>query len=1106
MDSEHGRLARHLAFALVVSGVVVAILSTAGVPEAKATSLPDVVLNEVAWGGTAAGSADEWIELYNNTPLSVDVTDWLLQDDNDIHVALSGSIAPHGYFLLERSDNCTVSDVPADRIYTGSLANDGEHLRLLDADGRLVDSVDGSTGWPAGSGSPHFLTMERIDPTAPGEPANWDSNNGLIRNGLDCVGQALNGTPRSRNSTSYADLGVAQYGPLTAPPDAFITYTLVLSNAGQLPAETVRLTDVLPSYVAFQAQDAPFPFSRPEPGTLVWELGTVQTTTASAPLCFSVTGKVDAQAHGELTNAITVTSATAESRPANNQDAWVTVVGEPPGPPILIESLYAHTYGGIDDEAFRLMNVSSTSVALDGWTLSDGEGTVTFPPGTALMPGDRIWCTRHADAFYDAFGFLPAYEWAGGQAAIPDLSYSGSLRFNDDGDNVTLYNAGQQPIDVLIYGEGPLPPSGWSGPALQPYNPTNTFPARGQIYYRKRDERTGWPVLDSDTAADWAQDTAEPIEGRKVQYPGWDLDQFFWTARVTETAVLTIAVGPDHLLETLLAQMNKAEESIWIEGYTFESVVLAQAITEKLAAGVGVTLSLEGAPSGGVAEAQRWICGQVQQAGGRVYFMSGGRFPARYRVQHGKFMLIDRRLALIGSENLNPTSMPADAKGDGTAGRRGVYLITDAPGVVDRIQAIMAADIDPVSHGDILTCADVPDLCSGSPPLPEPEWTSYTVAFAEPLTIRGDLSFEVVQSPENSLRAGDGLLGLVGRAGPGDTILVEEFYEDCHWGSSDATPETDPNPRLEAYLDAARRGARVRILLDSFFDRGDNAATVAYLGTAAGREKLDVEARLANPTGLGLHNKMVLAQIGGRGFVHAGSLNGTEVSSKANREVALQVQSDEAYEYLKAVFDYDWSTTRLLIYLPLLLRAYQAPQPAAHLLIGEVYYPSDPARQWLEIYNPTSQAVDLAPYKIGDAAHAGDYEGMYCFPAGAGIGPAQVLVIAVNTRGFQEAFAGHLPDFELVASNSGVPTLAKYLTWSEGDWWLREAGDEVLLLNGSDAPVDVVAYGDSPYPQVAAHPGVVHGHSLERYPVWLDTDDCGADFRDQPYPSPGSLP
>ena len=44
-----------------------------------------------------------------------------------------------------------------------------------------------------------------------------------------------------------------------------------------------------------------------------------------------------------------------------------------------------------------------------------------------------------------------------------------------------------------------------------------------------KDQTTGLPVPDTDTAADWAQATAvednglDAINGKKVQYPGWDL-------------------------------------------------------------------------------------------------------------------------------------------------------------------------------------------------------------------------------------------------------------------------------------------------------------------------------------------------------------------------------------------------------------------------------------------------------------------------------------------------------------------------------------------------------------------------------------------------------
>jgi hypothetical protein len=75
---------------------------------------------------------------------------------------------------------------------------------------------------------------------------------------------------------------------------------------------------------------------------------------------------------------------------------------------------------------------------------------------------------------------------------------------------------------------------------------------------------------------------------------------------------------------------------------------------------------------------------------------------------------------------------------------------------------------------------------------------------------------------------------------------------------------------------------------------------------------------------------------------------------------------------------------------------------------------------------------------------------------------------------------------------------------SQWDWGLHNDGDEVLLLDGRDRPVDTIVYGLGSYPPIVPHPGgISYGHSLEREPAWLDTDDCSADFRDWPVPSPG---
>ena len=78
--------------------------------------------------------------------------------------------------------------------------------------------------------------------------------------------------------------------------------------------------------------------------------------------------------------------------------------------------------------------------------------------------------------------------------------------------------------------------------------------------------------------------------------------------------------------------------------------------------------------------------------------------------------------------------------------------------------------------------------------------------------------------------------------------------------------------------------------------------------------------------------------------------------------------------------------------------------------------------------------------------------------------------------------------------------------WDGFGFALGNAGDEVILLDGSLGPVDVVVYGAGSYPGVTAHPGVNRAdHSLERRPAIYDTDDCAYDFVDRYPPDPGAV-
>ena len=188
---------------MLLLGLLIVMMVGAGVYAQK------VIINEVAWAGTAASASDEWIELYNPTDTAVDLSGWTLTFGDtviDLSEAADTTIDPGGYFLLERTDDKTISDITADLIYKGSLSNSGTVLSLLDRAGTVVDTANAGVekGWAAGraKGEVSYATMERIDPNGPDVPSNWSSNNGLITCGHDAKGEAINGTPRAKNSAT----------------------------------------------------------------------------------------------------------------------------------------------------------------------------------------------------------------------------------------------------------------------------------------------------------------------------------------------------------------------------------------------------------------------------------------------------------------------------------------------------------------------------------------------------------------------------------------------------------------------------------------------------------------------------------------------------------------------------------------------------------------------------------------------------------------------------------------------------------------------------------------------------------------------------------------
>jgi uncharacterized repeat protein (TIGR01451 family) len=1058
---------------------------------------PPVVFNEIAWMGTTYSAWDEWIELRNNTTDTIVLDGWRVSGGVD--VALSGTISPNGFYLLERTDDTTISDIPADLIYTGGLNDTGESLTLTNQSGQVVDRVFAADGWPAGTANPD-RSMERVCPLVPDSPDNWATHDESLTLGIDAGGNPVNGTPRSENTRyDLTMLSIDKRGPLAVRPGEPFTNQITIGNISPLPLGPIFCTDVLPVGVSLISQTSSLAYMGELSGTLTWQaerlepqaVETITLQLALEGMSGTVANVVTATANGDVGVA-----------------SWVGIVV----PEVQIYALHPWALRG-DDEAMALINVERHAVSLAGWGIGDDEsGADAQISELTIEPGGVVWLADDADAFYASFGFAPDAAISGLSHTVPALSghWPG---FTNLGEQGVLYDAGGWIVDVVVYGSGTWEGVGWTGPAVS--YPMAGFGNEGQILRRKGAE-------DSDRAIDWANDRGRGTQlygpvyegdvlGKRVAYPGWDLGASPVFV-VTETALVTVAIAPDNAYTVFAALLAGAQESIVFQGHTFESVWLTEVLTERIAAGVAVTMLLEG---GDVTNQGLWCCHQIAEAGGTVLFMHNN--PSvdifdRYTDLHAKFAIVDGHRIAVSTENPGNHAMPVDDKSNGTAGNRGLLLITDQQEVIDYVAAIHKRDCDRDHYGDIVAYGADPRY---QVPV---DYTaaystggggySYMAPFSATLPAFEADRFEVVHSPETSLDLDQGLIGLVLSAGKGDAVYVEQMYERVHWGASSSDPSIDPNPRLEAYIEAARRGAAVRILLDSGFDgERRNYETAFYVLGIAKAEGLDLEVRLGNPTGRGIHNKMVLVRLGEEKYLHVGSINGSEVSSKGNRELALQVRSSALYDVVREVWDYDWAHSAGPYQTYLALVCHQYVCESDHIVIKEAGSGTE-GGEWIELYNPTAAAVDVGGWRLGDAVHPNDYERLYAFPAGTVIPSGGTLVIARRAVAYERVgyASQRRPDFEWNQSND-VPNM-RSTGWGEGECALGNAGDEVILIDALSRPVDVVVYGAGSYPGVLSYVDVdqvYNGNTLERRPANRDSNDCGFDFRVRYDPEPGGV-
>ena len=182
-----------------------------------------VVFNELMYNPETA-TEPEWVELYNQLAVDMDVSEWSLEGGIDYTFPAGTTVPGRGFLLVSATNTIPGAQAGVEILgpFTGALSNGGEEVRLINNDGRLMNTIDYSDGgrfWPVepdGSGA----TLSKLNAlTASEDFASWTAS------------PQHGGTPGSAN---FESAGLGNNNPdsitVTLVPESQPVSVLVPSN------------------------------------------------------------------------------------------------------------------------------------------------------------------------------------------------------------------------------------------------------------------------------------------------------------------------------------------------------------------------------------------------------------------------------------------------------------------------------------------------------------------------------------------------------------------------------------------------------------------------------------------------------------------------------------------------------------------------------------------------------------------------------------------------------------------------------------------------------------------------------------------------------------
>jgi len=543
---------------------------------------------------------------------------------------------------------------------------------------------------------------------------------------------------------------------------------------------------------------------------------------------------------------------------------------------LLIEEFYPCAVCG--DEYFALLNSGASAVPLEGWMLTDGEGSLLFTNCSPVVPSGRVVVvSENGSSFLAAFG-SPADVRVPGWEETLEVSVIGGFRLADAGDSLTLIAPDGSAMDTVMYGETSDEPESWVGDPIPGIR-------RGEVV--KRTAVEGRPI-DTDSAADW-----EPF--REYRY-GYTCHMKI-TSEVGPGDLMAF-VSPDCSLSVVLSEIESSSISIRACAYEISSGPFCSALVNASARGVEVRILVEGSPVGGMSDSQIKCLSVLAREGVQVLIVRGSLDMDVVRhigILHSKYIVVDDSRIVIMSENFVEDGLPADE----LCGNRGWGIC-----VTDRhLSSYLASVFDEDSRLDRPDVLDwrVSPLYNPHADLSQTKLAHSFQGQMTPLVSSTSAQLELLVSPDVNI-AGPFLGDMISGS---DEVFAQVFQADLWWQTRWSS-DSIVSPIVDSLGCVLASGGSIRLLLDpTWYNMDRNGELIGFLD--------DMECTTAEcaqfclmPAGgpvTSLHNKGLVLD-GLRTVVS--SNNWVCASFSRNRELAAVVTSAEIAGYFTEVFEVDW--------------------------------------------------------------------------------------------------------------------------------------------------------------------------------------------------------